>query len=201
MNNIFFNVKEDSNVNNGMMTKVWGPPGWLFLHCITFGYPNTIDEFNNEHFQKRTEYKKFFEYLGKVLPCKYCRESYDKYFKELPIDNFLNNRRDLIMWLYMIHNKVNNKLGVPPCEIPKFEDFYKKYEAFRAKCKKTTEEERIEKKSKGCITPADGVKKKSYLEVINCKNDSQHVLIRKDILITVIIVFIIMISICIHQFI
>ena len=27
----------DPNVDNGMMTKVWGPAGWLFLHCITFG--------------------------------------------------------------------------------------------------------------------------------------------------------------------
>ena len=34
----------DPNVDNGMMTKVWGPPGWLFLHCLTFGYPYTINE-------------------------------------------------------------------------------------------------------------------------------------------------------------
>ena len=27
----------DPNVDNGMMTKVWGPTGWLFLHCVTFG--------------------------------------------------------------------------------------------------------------------------------------------------------------------
>ena len=27
---------KDPNIDNGMMTKVWGPPGWLFLHCITF---------------------------------------------------------------------------------------------------------------------------------------------------------------------
>ena len=25
-----------------MMTKVWGPPGWFFLHCVTFGFPERI---------------------------------------------------------------------------------------------------------------------------------------------------------------
>ena len=37
----------DPNVDNGMMTKVWGPTGWLFLHCVTFGYPYVINLFKS----------------------------------------------------------------------------------------------------------------------------------------------------------
>ena len=186
-------------MDNGMMTKVWGPPGWLFLHCITFGYPFNLDETKTIDFQKRNDYKNFFYYLGKVLPCRYCRESYDEYFKELPIDNFLNNRRDLCLWLYKLHNKVNNKLGVPDCDIPKFKDVQNRYESYRAKCKKTTKEEREEKLAKGCITPKDGIKKKSYLEVVNCKNDKDYILIKKTYL-TISIVTIILFIIFIKKF-
>lgn len=193
----FYNIDKlkNSNADNGMMTKVWGPPGWLFLHCLTFGYPYQIDEMNHEHFEKKNQYKQFFYYLGKVLPCKYCRESYDKYFKELPIDNFLNNRHDLCLWLYKIHNKVNDKLGVPNCDIPTFEEIKSKYESYRAKCKKTTEKERLEKKAKGCVTPADGIKKKSYLKVINCKNDDNYVLIHKNFILLFIVLSLIIIVI------
>ena len=57
-NNKSYNkVKEyDPNIGNGMMTKVWGPPGWLFLHCITFGYPHKIDKQNNNHFWLKLNY-------------------------------------------------------------------------------------------------------------------------------------------------
>ena len=134
----FLNINRfrNSNADNGMMTKVWGPPGWLFLHCLTFGYPLVIDELDYTHFQKRNDYKQFFYYLGKVFPCRYCRDSYDKFFKELPIDNYLSNRRDLCLWLYLMHNKVNDKLGIPTCNIPSFENVQKKYESYRAECKK-----------------------------------------------------------------
>lgn len=164
-------------MDNGMMTKVWGPPGWLFLHCITFGYPFKINEMNPEHLEKRNFYKNFFFNLGKVLPCKYCRESYDKYYQELPIDNFLNTRKDLCLWLYLIHNKVNDKLGVPTCDIPSFNEVQTKYESYRAQCKKTTSEERIKNIEKGCIKPADGISKKSVLTVVKTENRTYNILL------------------------
>ena len=57
----------DPNVDNGMMTKIWGPPGWLFLHCVTFGYPYAINSTNPEHKTKAQDYANFFYYLGKHL--------------------------------------------------------------------------------------------------------------------------------------
>ena len=59
-----------------MMTNVWGPPGWVFLHCITIGYPIKIDPKNKEHISRKKHTMNFFNSLGHVLPCKYCRESY-----------------------------------------------------------------------------------------------------------------------------
>ena len=160
---------KDPNVDNGMMTKVWGPAGWLFLHCITFGYPYTINPNNPQHKDKKNDYANFFYYLGKVMPCRYCRESYMEFIKEIPIKDNLNTRKDLTKWFYDIHNKVNDKLGVAECQIQTFDEVYQQYEQYRAKCKKTTSEERENNLAKGCVTPADGTKKRCVVKVVSCQ--------------------------------
>tara|TARA_B100000902_G_scaffold303054_1_gene291134 strand:+ start:4080 stop:4838 length:759 start_codon:yes stop_codon:yes gene_type:complete len=156
----------DPNVDNGMMTKVWGPAGWLFLHCITFGYPYVINPNNETHKEKEKDYYNFFYYLGKVLPCRYCRESYMDFFNELDLVNNLKSRKQIVKWLYDMHNKVNRKLGVPECNIPSIKELEERYEQFRAKCKKTTEEERDANQKKGCVTPADGTPKRCVVKVV-----------------------------------
>ena len=148
-----------SNADNGMMTKVWGPAGWMFLHSVAFGYPQEIDGKDPEHVMKRQSYKLFFESIGHVLPCKYCRESYQQYARDMPIDNFLDTRRGLCRWLYAIHNMVNEKLDVPKGEIPTFEAVEKFYEKLRAKCTRTV-------KAKGCTDPVDGRPKRCRIDVI-----------------------------------
>ena len=159
---------KDPNADNGMMTKVWGPPGWLFLHCVTFGYPYVIIPSKKEHQEKMIWYRNFFHQLGHVLPCRYCRESYQDFMKEDPIDNHLKSRKEITKWFYDMHNKVNKKLGVPPCDIPSFEDMTANYEQYRAKCKKTTDEERKANVAKGCVNPADGTKKRCVVKVVQC---------------------------------
>ena len=159
----------DPNIDNGMMTKVWGPPGWLFLHCITFGYPFKIDHKNKDHLMKKKYFRNFFHNLGHVLPCKYCRNSYIEYMEELPIEDHLDDRKSITEWLYKMHNKINFKLGVPDCNIPSFAEIQNYYESFRAKCAKTTEEERENNLAKGCVTPADGTPRRSLLRVIKCE--------------------------------
>lgn len=156
----------DPDVDNGMMTKVWGPAGWLFLHCVTFGYPYAINPQNPEHTTKPEDYYNFFYYLGRVMPCRYCRESYQDFFKDHDLRQALNNRKDICKWLYTMHNRVNHKLGVPECQIPSFEDVVRKYESFRARCKKTSEEERMANQAKGCITPADGTPRRCVVKVV-----------------------------------
>ena len=167
------------NKNNGVMTKIWGPPGWIFLHSITFGYPYIIEENNAEHIEKKNDYKYLFNSIGKVFPCKYCRDSYNEYIKEIPIDKYLKSRANLCKWLYIIHNKVNAKLGVPKCNIPSFKQVQNKYETFRAKCKKTTATDRnnsLKAKCnsndiKGCVIPKDGIYKKCIVTILNDENE------------------------------
>lgn len=172
------------NINNGMMTKVWGPAGWFFLHSITFGYPVVIDSSNDF---KKIEYKVFFETLGNVLPCKYCRESYNNYIKEIPIDDYLNSRDKLVEWFYLIHNKVNNKLNVQECNIPTLEEVKQKYERYRAKCKQSFSEQ----ETKGCIIPQDGIKKTCKLNIVDEKEFFQNTDINYLIVFLLIILIII----------
>ena len=93
-----------------MQTTKWGFCGWQFLHTITFNYPEVIDEKDQEHVERRTYTKQLFENLQYTLPCKYCRESFKQFLKELPIDGNLDCREKLTYWFYQIHNKVNAKL-------------------------------------------------------------------------------------------
>ena len=140
------------------------------------------------------------------MPCKYCRDSYMDFIKENPIDNNLNSRNDLTKWLYNIHNKVNNKLGVPECNIPDFSNVKNIYESYRAKCKKTTKDERENNLAKGCVTPADGTARKCFLKIIECKKgditrrknggtynieETDYLLVKKNVIIATIISFMI----------
>ena len=67
--------RSDPNSKNGLMTKVWGPAGWLFLHCVTFGYPENPDTYDQEYGfppgTTRNRYRRFFIEVGNVLPCRY----------------------------------------------------------------------------------------------------------------------------------
>jgi hypothetical protein len=153
--------------NEGMMTNVWGPPGWIFLHCITMGYPYKINTNNKQHLFRKKHTKDFFNSLGHVLPCKYCRESYLEYVSQNPIDKHLNTRKELAKWFYNIHNKVNQKLGVPKCDIPSFTEFYQKYETYLAKCKRTTDKDKKKRKEKGCVRPKDGVPKRTHIKIFD----------------------------------
>ena len=76
--------------NNGMITKIWGPPAWIFLHCVTMGYPVEFDPENEDHVQRRESMIEFFNSITNVFPCKYCRESYEEFIKEF------TNRRSFI---------------------------------------------------------------------------------------------------------
>ena len=100
-----------------MDTRFWGPDGWRLLHSITIGYPEKPSS------EDKQLYSVFFKILKYVLPCIYCRRSYEQYINELPIEPFLKNKKSLSEWLYHIHNKVNAKLrgqGLNPNSDPSF---------------------------------------------------------------------------------
>ena len=157
----------DPNIDNGIMTKVWGPPGWLFLHCVTHGYPYAINDHDPKHVLRREYTRQFFHLVGEVFPCVYCRDSYRQFISRRPIEPHLKTRAALTRWLYDIHNMVNDKLGVPQCKIPSYEEVYQRMEQYRAKCTKTTPEERSNNLAKGCVVPASGVSKRCVIDVVD----------------------------------
>lgn len=118
-----------SHINNGLMTKIWGPHMWFAINCVSFGYPvNPTQE------QKR-QYKTFFEFLGFVLPCEFCKTSYQFFITDGNTelnDNVFENRETLTKWIFRLHNRVNLKLGVNYGTT--YEEFINKYETFRARC-------------------------------------------------------------------
>lgn len=87
-----------------METTYWGPSGWRFLHLITFLYPETPDTGD------KILMREFMMLLPDILPCKYCRASFNKYYESLDLTPHLESRELLILWLYKMHNKVNKKL-------------------------------------------------------------------------------------------
>lgn len=96
---------------SGLSTKMWGPSGWYFLFsCIMGGYPVKIDDNNKEHLIIKKHFKKLISSLGYTMPCIFCRESFKQFCIQLPIDNSLASRMDLMKWLYDIRDKVNKKL-------------------------------------------------------------------------------------------
>ena len=57
--------KEDYKSGDGMLTSVWGPPMWHFLHTMSFNYPI------NPTAEDKKNYSEFIYNLRYVLPCKY----------------------------------------------------------------------------------------------------------------------------------
>lgn len=143
-------MNSSANENNGLITKIWGPPLWTGLHCITFGYPINPTE------EQKEKYKEFFTLVGDILPCKYCRESYKNFIttgNTKLTEEVLENRDTFTKWFYRIHEAVNKKLGV--YYGVSYEDVAKRYESYRATCSKD------DHNTKGCIVPLDS-KAQSY---------------------------------------
>ena len=153
------NLEDNKLINNlpdnvAMITKVWGPPTWFFLHSMAMSYPKKIDDNNPQHRTKKNSMYAFLSNLGNVLPCPLCGSSYNTYIKEptMSIWEHLDSRKSLILFIYNLHEKVNDKLGVAQCEKPSFKETVEYYKQFIANspCKATTEEEKIKKRLEGC---------------------------------------------------
>ena len=112
--------ESDYNSGDGMMTSVWGPPMWHVLHTISFNYP--IKPTDND----KDNIKKFLECLQYVLPCGICRKNYKMELEQRPIR--LNSRKELVYWLFEIHNDVNSRTGK---RLYTFEEAVNEYEKKR----------------------------------------------------------------------
>ena len=99
-----------------MNSSIWGPHSWYFLHIVSFHYPI------NPSKQDKINYKKFYDSIQNILPCKKCNLHYSQLLKKFPIQ--LNSRLDLIKWLINIHNEVNKSINKKILSFNDIENIY-----------------------------------------------------------------------------
>lgn len=162
-------TKDEYNSGDGMLTTVWGPSVWHFLHTMSFNYPvePTVEQKNH--------YRNFVLSLRHVLPCKYCRINLFTNFKQLPLTmGHMKNRETFSRYIYDLHELVNKMLHKK--SNLSFCDVRERYEHFRARC--TDEKPKLfkftklnktktkSKKEKGCTEPLYGKKSKCIIKIV-----------------------------------
>lgn len=96
---------------NGMKTLFWGPHAWNFLFASIAGaYPIKYNPNDKAHQKRAKAFLNLLNSLKQVLPCVYCRLSYEQFMKELPLKDYMHSRTSMMHWLYLMHDKVNRKL-------------------------------------------------------------------------------------------
>ena len=157
-------TQEEYNSNSGMLTSVWGPSLWHFLHTVSFNYPVKPTKKDKE------KYKEFVLNLENVLPCKYCRLNLKQNLKDTCFGNHcFKNREHFSKFIYNLHNHVNKMLGKNFNKT--YEQVRDEYENFRSRCKKTQKRGggkriRTKKKESGCVDPLYGSKSKCLIRIV-----------------------------------
>lgn len=158
------------NANDGMVSSVWGPPFWHYLHTMSFNYPVEPTLEDKKH------YRNFILSLKYVLPCRFCRQNIRTNFKHLPLTmDKMKNRDTFSKYIYDLHELINKMLkkesGLS------YSDVRERYENFRSRCTDekpklykfsdlTKTKKRSGKKEKGCTTPLYGKKSKCIISIV-----------------------------------
>ena len=153
-------TRKNYTSGDGMLTAVWGPSLWHYLHMMSFNYPMKPTEKDKKY------YKDFIINLQHVLPCKYCRDNLKNNFKVLPLKQcHLKNRLTYSKYVYKLHEVVNKMLG--KTSGLSYCDVRERYEHFRARCTKDKPKKyTIKKKESGCTEPLYGKKAKCVIKII-----------------------------------
>ena len=162
-------TKKHFSSGDGMLTSVWGPPLWHYLHVMSFNYPVKPTAADKKH------YRDFICNLRNVLPCRYCRQNLKKNLKMLPLTNAeLKNRDRFSRWVYKLHELVNTMLG--KTSGLKFCDVRERYEHFRSRCTQDSKVvsgkvlkehlRKTQKKEKGCTEPLYGKKSQCIVKIV-----------------------------------
>ena len=164
--------KTDYSSGDGMLTSVWGPAMWHYLHTMSFNYPVEPSQ------QDKNHYKDFVINLKNVLPCKYCRINLANNFKQKPLKMcHMKNRETFSRYIYELHEVINKMLhkksNLTYCDIRE------RYEHFRSRC--TEEKPKVftfkrtntntntntrKNKEKGCTEPLYGKKSKCVINIV-----------------------------------
>jgi len=156
-------TKKQYNSGDGMLTSIWGPSMWHYLHTMSFNYPVEPSK-ENKHY-----YKEFVKNLQYTLPCKYCRINLKNNFKAHPIKEcHMKDRESFSRYIYELHELVNTMLnkksGLKYCDVRE------RYEHFRARCSNEKQKlfkfSKTKKKEKGCTEPLYGKKAKCIIKIV-----------------------------------
>jgi len=154
--------ENDYNSNDGMLTSVWGPGMWHYLHTMSFNYPVNPTCHNKE------QYRSFVFSLRHVLPCGKCRKNLCKNFKKLPLKmKHMESRDTFSKYIYDLHELVNKMLNKNSGL--SYKEVRERYEHFRARCAKTYKDikrKTMKKSEKGCTEPLYGEKSKCILKIV-----------------------------------
>lgn len=169
------NQELNYNSKDGMQSAIFGPAFWMSIHLVSFNYPTNPSE------EDKMNYHNWLMSLGKVLPCRYCRDNFKKNLKSANYSYAsLHSRDTFSRFCYDLHCIVNNMLGKVS---PPYEEVRHKYEMFRAKClsNEQKEELRIHKQELGCIRPLhNGERGKCVINIVpNTGNEKQtnHIIV------------------------
>lgn len=159
--------KKDYLSSDGMLTSVWGPSMWHYLHIMSFNYPikpRNID---------KIKYRNFILNLQYTLPCKYCRINLKNNLKTLPLTMKCMESRDTFSrYIYRLHEIINKMLkkksGLS------YYDVRERYEHFRSRCTQDETQMRVfnfnktakNKHESGCTTPLYGKKSKCIIKIV-----------------------------------
>ena len=95
--------------NSGISTRYWGCRAWDFMFVSILGrYPIKVK--SEEDLEIKQAFKSMLTNLSVVMPCIFCRNSFKGFLEELPIEEYLIGRIELMYWLYLMKDKVNRKL-------------------------------------------------------------------------------------------
>lgn len=160
--------KKDYTSNDGMLTSVWGPSLWHYLHLVSFNYPD-----KPTNLQKK-KYRDMLLNLQYTLPCKYCRVNLTNNFKKFPLnDEIFENRNNFSRYIFNLHELINKMLkkksGLKYCDIRD------RYEHFRSRCTiensnlfsyKNKKLKNKKETEKGCTKPLYGKKSKCVINIV-----------------------------------
>jgi len=158
--------KKDFLSGDGMLTTVWGPSMWHFLHIMSFNYPVNPSKADKKH------YRDFILSLQYVLPCKYCRQNLKTNLRGNPLNmSDMASRDTFSRYIYKLHEVVNKllgkKSGLTYCDVRE------RYEHFRSRCTEDKPKiltlknaKTLRKKEKGCTEPLYGKKAKCVIKIV-----------------------------------
>jgi len=158
--------KKDYSSGDGMLTSVWGPAKWHFLHTMSFNYPVNPSAEDKKH------YRDYILNLRYVLPCKYCRINLANNLKKKPLKMcHMASREAFSRYIYELHETINRMLkkksNLSYCDVRE------RYEHFRSRCTDETptvftfkKTNTLRKKEKGCTEPLYGKKSKCVINIV-----------------------------------